>query len=98
MLEFETIHPDQVIRVRYEDFSRSPEEFLPPLFEFLGEDWEQAVLDFQDSSHDFGLQDDKILKTHGFSPRTGTYESWPPELIKQALTEAQEPLQRLGYL
>jgi len=98
MLEFEAAHPEQVIRLRYEDFSTEPERFLPPLFGFLGEEWEPSVLNFHDTSHDFGLQDDKILKSKDFAPRTGTYREWPQEVIDQALGEAEEPLQRLGYL
>ena len=62
MLAFEAAHPDQCFRILYEQYSAEPERYLPPMFEFLGEAWAPAVLNFDEKQHDFGLQDSKFLE------------------------------------
>ncbi|OQK16458.1 hypothetical protein AU255_00690 [Methyloprofundus sedimenti] len=63
---FETTHPDQCFRVHYEHMVNDPLTVLPPLFEFLGVDWEECILQKVFSvQHDQGEGD---LKVH-FSRR-----------------------------
>lgn len=97
MLAFEAAHPAQCFRLRYEDYASEPERFLPPLFEFLGEPWDSAVLRFAEHQHDYGLQDSKVLETREFKPNTGTWHDWPPEELEQARTLITPTLARLGY-
>jgi hypothetical protein len=40
------------LEVRYEDAVREPEKTLRTLFDFLGEDWEEGVLEYADRPHD----------------------------------------------
>ncbi len=97
MLAFEAAHPGQCLRLRYEDIVADPERVLRPVFEFLGEPWEPAVLDFHDKPHDFGLQDHKILETKGFRPSLRNYEAWPAPDLERAGGIAAPMLDRLGY-
>jgi len=97
MLAFEAAHPGQCFRLRYEDYSAEPERYLPPLFAFLGEPWEPAVLRFAEQRHDYGLQDSKVLETREFKPNTGTWHDWPAEELEQARTLIAPTLDRLGY-
>lgn len=97
MLEFEATHVEQCHRIHYEKFAADPEKFLPPLFEFIGEPWEPHVLRFNESQHDFGLQDDVIASTSKFTPRTGNYKSWTKEEISDAMQFAAPTIGKLGY-
>jgi protein-tyrosine sulfotransferase len=97
MLAFEERFPERCLRLRYEDFSADPQGRLPAVFDFLGETWEPQVLDFQSQSHDFGLQDSKILETKGFKPQTHKYRTWEQAEIDAAAEVAGKTLEKLGY-
>lgn len=97
MLAFEDARQDQCFRIHYEQFARNPEAYIPPLFEFLGEEWEPGVLNFNKKQHDFGLQDSKILETNRFKPNIGTYNCWSVEEIAAAKEITADTMMKLGY-
>jgi hypothetical protein len=97
MLSFEAAHPEQCFRLRYEDYTSEPSGKLKPLFDFIGEPWEDEVLDFTAKTHDFGLQDSKILETKRFQPNIGKYKEWPEDELVRATEIAGPTLQKLGY-
>lgn len=97
MLAFQQAHPAQCFELRYEQFSSQPEIYLPPLFEFLGEEWDPEVLNFANKPHDFGLQDTKILKSSGFAPNTGLFHDWPERELAHAWAIVGQTMQKLGY-
>ncbi len=97
MLAFEAAHPGQCFRLLYEQYSAEPERYLPPLFEFLDEPWDPAVLNFAEHQHDHGLQDSKILDTKGFKPNVGTWKDWPAEDLERAQEVIGPTLAKLGY-
>ena len=97
MLSFEDVRQDQCFRIHYEQFARNPEDYIPPLFEFLGEKWEPEVLNFDEKRDDFGLQDDKILETGGFKPSTDNYRKWDVNEIAAAKELTVDTMIKLGY-
>lgn len=97
MVAFEEIHPEKCHRIHYEQFALDPKQYLPGLFEFLDEPWSDKVLKFASESHDFGLQDYKILETQGFKPSVGNYRNWKTEELAQANEIAGSVLAKLGY-
>lgn len=97
MLAFEAAHPEQCFRLRYEDYAAEPERFLLPLFAFLGEPWDPAVMRFAEHPHDHGLQDSKILQTRGFQPNIGTWRDWPATDLARARELIGPTLAKLGY-
>ena len=97
MLSFEASHPEQCFRLRYEDYTSEPAVYLKPLFDFIGEPWEGEVLDFAAKTHDFGLQDSKILETRRFQPSIGNYKEWSRDDIAKASEIAGPTLEKLGY-
>jgi len=97
MLTFEAAHPQQCVRLRYEDYANAPQTWLPRVFDAIDEPWQPEVLEFHKQTHDFGLQDHKIGNTRGFSPSTANYRQWPQADI-DACGEAAAPiLEKLGY-
>ena len=97
MLAFEAAHPEQCFRIYYEQYATDPKRYLPPLFEFLGEEWEPEVLNFNKKRHDFGLQDSRILETRGFKPSTGNYRKWDANEIAAAKEVTADTMIKLGY-
>jgi len=97
MMAFEAAHPEQCFHIYYEQYAKEPEKYLPPIFEFLDEIWEPAVLKFHKKQHDFGLQDNKILETKGFRPSTGNYREWNEKEIAAAKEITGETMRKLGY-
>ena len=97
MLSFEEARRDQCFRIHYEQFAQDPEAYIQPLFEFLGEEWEPEVLNFNKKQHDFGLQDHKILETNRFKPNIGTYDCWSTEEIAVAKEITADTMIKLGY-
>lgn len=98
MMQFEQSHPDQCMRIQYEDFCEHPEARAKRVFEFIGEEWEPQVLEFYRFQHDKGAEDGRVLTTRGFSPSRGHYEKWPAELRKRGLEIALPPLASLNYV
>jgi len=97
MLSFEAAHPEQCHRLLYEELATDPAQHLPGLFEFLDEPWDPVVLRFSEQSHDYGLQDYKILETQGFRPSVGTWGDWPADELDRAREIVGPVLAKLGY-
>ncbi len=97
MLAFGEKQAARCFTVRYEEFATAPERCLPALFDFIREPWDHKVLDFASASHDFGLQDHKILDVSGFRPSTGNYKLWSKSELSQANNIAGDMLARLKY-
>ncbi|MGI9432305.1 MAG: sulfotransferase family protein [Myxococcota bacterium] len=99
MLEFRDRHPERCFELRYEALTSEPEATLRPLFDFLGEPWEPAVLRFHEQPHDrwIGLEDRKASEAQGFAPNSGRYLRESPETIERMCEQAGPMLDRLGY-
>lgn len=97
LLDFEEGVGDRGLRLRYEDLGERPEEILRQVFDFLGEAWEPAVLEFWKKPHDMGHEHGRVMATRGIETRGGHYREWPPELRKACLELATPELDRLGY-
>ena len=98
MLAFTAAHPQQCFTLKYEEYATEPEVYLPPLFQFLGEEWDPEVLKFHRKQHDFGLQDYKAEESKGFKPNIGIFKAWPEEEQERAMQIAGPTLKKLGYL
>ncbi len=97
LLAFEAAHPERCFRLGYEDLCHDPEGRLRPLFDFLEEPWEPAVLQFHAHSHDKGNEHGRVVATRGFEVRRDHFRAWPPELLAAAAPIADPLLDRLGY-
>ncbi len=99
MRAFATTHRGRSFELRYEDLVREPEARLRPLFEFLGEAWEPAVLRFHEQPHDHraGLEDRKAVLSRGFAPNVSAWKDEPRDVISRMHEEAGPMLRELGY-
>jgi hypothetical protein len=97
METFQRQHPDACYVVRYEDLTTDPARTLKPMFEWLEEPWEPAVVDYDRFPHHAGIEDPDVRRHRQIVPNSGRYAAWPPE-VQQAVRDACEPmLSALGY-
>jgi hypothetical protein len=94
---FRTARPDACIRIRYEDVTSDPEGTLRPVFEFVGEEWEPSVLDYDRVPHHAGLEDPDVRRRRTIEPNSGRYLSWPPEVRRTVRAACEPTLSMLGY-
>ncbi len=61
ILTFEQTYPEQCFPIKYESYVVNPAATLQPMFEFLGVDWDETLLDSVFSTqHDLGPEDPKV--------------------------------------
>lgn len=97
VMRFEDAYPEKCRRIHYERLCEDPEGQLKPIFSFLNEPWEPAVLEFYRFRHDKGAEDGRAAATRGFSVSKDHYRAWPPQLLKQCVELAEPVLSRLNY-
>jgi hypothetical protein len=97
MLSFEQQHPDQCVRILYEDLATNPETTLKSVFAFLEEPWEREVLEFYKFDHHVGLENGQVKASQGFVLSSGHYKNWENEIKKRCLKIVSPNMGSLGY-
>jgi protein-tyrosine sulfotransferase len=99
LITFADIEPDRTHVVRYEDLVTRPREALDPMFEFLGESWDPALLD-----QVFSTRHDDGFGFRGMSERTaidttrlGKWTDWPERRRKALWKLVGDVAADLGY-
>ncbi len=104
--EFGAAHPeDRVLELRYEDLVRDPEPTLRKLLSWLGESWDEGVLDFADRPHSYGakplrLEDERWSERNGEVRTTsigvghGPATALPFAIVRR---EGRDLLETFGY-
>lgn len=100
LLEFEQQNADRCIRVRYEDLINAPAEISKRIFEFIGLDWDEKILDAVFSTHHpTGPGDPKALfarTIHKKSIGKGSAIS-RRDITDDLLQKMNDLLETLGY-
>jgi len=94
---FRSAHPDACFRLRYEELTRDPESSLQPMFEFLDEPWEPAVVDYRRFTHHRGFEDPDVRRRPRIEVNSGRYLAWPPHVRAQVRAACEPLLSQLGY-
>ncbi|MEV6494127.1 sulfotransferase [Actinoplanes sp. NPDC051633] len=97
----------QYHELRYEEAVRDPDKSLRALFEFLGEEWEESVLEYADGSHDvaakYTVEADQRRAAAGtdtaiYASRVGTYRRELDPFLRLLVRVFSGPmLKELGY-
>jgi Sulfotransferase family len=91
------LRPEACFRLRFEDLTNDPAGTLRPMFDFLGEPWEPAVIDYDKFPHHAGYGDPDVKRRRRIESNSGKHRSWPSE-VQAAVRDACGPmLGRLGY-
>ncbi len=100
MLRFEAKNSTRCYRVKYESIVSNPEDALPPMFHFIGVNWEDDLIERVFSSeHDGGEGDGKAALSSKIRQNTvGRGVDIPRKEVPAHLLEhADELLSKLGY-
>lgn len=96
-LEFVTRHPSSALVLHYDQLVRQPEPCLRRLCEFLGEDWDPAMLNHSDQPHDFGTEDPIVRGTKGFNGSFMNWAAWSQSQQDHAWSILGQIAAKLGY-
>jgi hypothetical protein len=88
----ESCHP-----ITYERLTEEPVEALRRLFAFLGEPWDERVLDYQRFPHHRGIEDPDVRRRRSIERNSGNYLAWPDEVQRQVREACEPMLSALGY-
>ncbi len=97
LLDFKKKVGDRMHLIKYEDLTLRPEETLKQVFQFIGEDWEKTVMEYNSFSHDEGFGDEKTNEFKSIKGNTGNYKKWDFSLQKKLYQEARECFEQFGY-
>lgn len=97
LLKFKEQVQNRFYLVRFEELTIRPESVLPAVFEFLGEKWEEQILDYGEFEHDSGFEDPEVAKFDKIVPNSGIYKKWPLDLQRRVYQEADTLLEHLDY-
>jgi len=99
--------PGRFYELRYEDAVQDPDKSLRALFEFLGEQWEEGVLEYADRSHDvaskYTVEADRRRAAAGtdaaiYASQVGTYRRELDPFLRLLVRIFSGPmLKELGY-
>jgi len=101
MLDFESLNSENSFRIRYEDIVLNSSETLVNLFNFLGVDWEDGLVErVFNIAHDGGEGDGKATLSGNISKASiGKGKEVPKSLIQdEFLIKINEILFELGYM
>jgi protein-tyrosine sulfotransferase len=94
---FRRAHPERCHAITFERITEDPAAALAPMFAFLGEAWDERVLDYQRFPHHRGIEDPDVRRRRSIERNSGNYLAWPDD-VQRRVREACEPmLSALGY-
>jgi hypothetical protein len=97
ILDFVAAHAEACHMLRYEDLTTTPAATLEPMFAFLQEPWEPAVVDYASAVHHAGVEDPDVAKRKAIVPNSGTHLAWPADVIDRVRVACEPVLSELGY-
>ena len=94
---FAEAHGSSCYRLRYEDLTTDPGGTLQPLFKFLGEPWDPAVIKYNRFEHHSGREDPQVRRLKRIMPNSGNHRAWPRDTQEAVRQACQQVLYELGY-
>lgn len=96
-LRFMDAYAELCHSVYYDRLALSPEATLKELCQFLGEPWDDQMLEFHRQPHDVGVEDPVIRGARGFDGSFGNWRSWSATELSRAEQVLGPMLLRIGY-
>jgi len=96
-LSFTKENHERSFSIYYEKLILKPEETLKSLFDFLGEPWEQGVLNYNDFGHGFGTEDPVVRGTTGFIHNFGNWNGFSQDQLSVIIPIVEKEMSILGY-
>lgn len=97
MLEFSRSHPDKTVSLHYEKLVNDPEGELKRVLGFLGEEFDEAMLRFNDFSHNFGTEDPLVRGSSKLKLSCGHWKTLESDEREALTSELEVVVKALGY-
>lgn len=97
MLEFAAAHAAETVPLHYEKLIDDPRQELTRVLAFLGEDFDEAMLRFNESQHNFGTEDPMVRGTSTFRRSTGHWKTLSANEQDKLATVLGGVITKLGY-
>ena len=94
---FRRVEPSICHRITFESLTEDPAGTLRPMFEFLGEAWDERVLDYQRYEHHRGIEDVEVRRRPTIERNSGNYLAWPEDVQRLVRDACGPMLSALGY-
>lgn len=94
---FRRAEPSICHRITFESLTTDPAGALRPMFEFLGEPWDERVLDYARVPHHRGIEDVEVRKRPAIERNSGNYLTWPDDVQRRVRAACEPMLSALGY-
>ena len=97
MHTWESRYPDRCFIVRYEALCLDLESTLHTLFDFLGEQWEDGVLQWYKKCHDRGYEDIKARRQCKINISYGNFHKWDIAIQKNLKQRSRHIHEAIDY-
>jgi len=96
-LIFAKENPNKCFVIYYEKLIFKPEQTLRSMFDFLEENWEQEVMNYNDFGHGFGTEDPVVRGTNGFIRNFGNWNGFSQDQLTAIIPIVEKEMFVLGY-
>lgn len=90
-------HHENAMLLRYEDACAGPIDCFTRVANFIGVPFEAEMLEYWQTTHDFGLEDDRARRMRSLSLSTGGYLQWPASVRSEVELIVAPTLRRVGW-
>lgn len=97
MMEFAAAHSSKSVPLHYEKLVDDPQKELTRVLAFLGEDFDEAMLRFNETQHNFGTEDPMVRGSSTFRRSSGHWKTLPAEEQAKLATVLGGVIAKLGY-
>jgi len=97
MLEFLAAHPTKTVTLHYEKLVDNPRQELTRVLKFLNEEFDAAMLRFNEAQHNFGTEDPMVRGSSTFRRSTRHWKTLPVEEQAKLSTALESVIAELGY-
>ncbi|MCF7889142.1 MAG: sulfotransferase [Victivallales bacterium] len=97
IVEFSEIVKNRMIIIKYEDLTSEPRKIIKEICSFIGEVWDESMLNYNQKIHDSGWEDPNAVKLPSIIKNSGKYKNWPLTLQKRLFNEAHDMFDYFSY-
>lgn len=97
MLAFSRAHPDKAVSLHYEKLVNDPEGELTRVLGFLSEEFDEAMLRFNDFSHNFGTEDPMVRGSSTLKFSSGHWKTLENDERDRLTSGLEGIVKELGY-
>lgn len=97
MLEWQRAVPERCHTLIYEEMCLDLKGMIEPTLQFLGEEWDDNVLNWYSQGHDRGFEDIKARRQRKVRLSHGNFKKWDPVTVEKFKQKSHSVHKEIGY-